>query len=42
VLISVAAADADRLARELQHQGVPAVEIGHVLPRTQPLIFVEA
>jgi selenide, water dikinase len=42
LLISVAAADADRLARELQHQGVPAVEIGHVLPRTQPLIFVEA
>jgi selenide, water dikinase len=41
LLISVAATDADRLAREFQHKGVPAVEIGEVLPRTQPLIFVQ-
>ena len=41
LLISVAAADADQLARELQHKGVPVVAIGEVLPRTQPLIFVE-
>jgi selenide,water dikinase len=42
LLISVAAADADHLARELQHKGVPAVEIGQVLLRTQPLISVQA
>jgi len=41
LLISVATADADRLASELEHKGVPAVEIGQVLPRTQPLIFVQ-
>jgi selenide,water dikinase len=41
LLISVAAADADRLARELQYKGVPAVEIGEVLPRAQPLISVQ-
>ena len=41
LLISVAPADAHRLARELQHKGVPAVEIGQVLPRTQPLISVQ-
>ena len=42
LLISVAAADSDPLARELQRKGVPAVEIGQVLPRTQPLISVQA
>ncbi len=42
LLISVAAVDAERLARELQRNGVPAVEIGQVLPRTQPLISVQA
>jgi selenide, water dikinase len=41
LLISVAAEDADRLVRELQHNGVPAVEIGQVLPRPQPLISVQ-
>jgi selenide,water dikinase len=41
LLISVAAADADGLARELKHKGVPAIEIGEVLPRTQPLISVQ-
>ncbi len=42
LLISVAAADADNLAGELQRKGVPAAAIGEVLPRTQPLIFVQA
>ena len=41
LLVSVLAADAARLARELQHKGVPAIEIGEVLPRRQPLISVE-
>jgi selenide,water dikinase len=41
LLISVAAADADSLAGELQRKGVPAAAIGEVLPRTQPLIFVQ-
>ena len=41
LLISVAAADADNLVRELKRRGVPAAEIGEVLPRTQPLIFVQ-
>ena len=41
LLISVAAADADHLARELKRKGVPAAEIGEVLPRTQPLISVK-
>ena len=41
LLISVAAADADRLARDLQRNGVPAAEIGEVVQRTQPLIFVQ-
>lgn len=41
LLISVAAADADDLVRELKRKGVPAVEIGKVVPRAQPLIFVQ-
>ena len=41
LLISVGAADAENLARELKRKGVPAVEIGEVLPRTQPLISVQ-
>jgi selenide,water dikinase len=42
LLISVPAADADHLARELHQKGVPAVDIGQVLLRTQPLISVQA
>ncbi len=41
LLISVAAADAERLARDLKANKVPAVQIGEVVPRAQPLIFVE-
>ncbi len=41
LLISVAAADAARLAAELHKAGVPAVEIGEVLPHTKPLIRVD-
>ncbi len=41
LLISVADADAEKLATELVRQGVSAVEIGEVLPRTQPLILVQ-
>ena len=41
LLISVAAADAGNLARELKREGVPAVEIGEVLARTQPLISIQ-
>ncbi|MGE5207470.1 MAG: AIR synthase-related protein, partial [Chlamydiota bacterium] len=41
LLISVAAADAERLAGDLKTNGVPAVEIGEVLPRAQPLISVQ-
>ena len=41
LLISVAASDAERLARDLKSSGVPAVQIGEVVPRTQPLIFVQ-
>jgi len=40
LLISVAAEDAGTLTRALQHGGVPAVEIGQVIPRTKPLILV--
>ena len=40
LLISVAAEDADALTRALQAAGVPAVEIGSVLPRAKPLIQV--
>ena len=42
LLVSVAAADAGNLAADLGNNGVPAVEIGEVLPRTQPLISVES
>ena len=41
LLISVAVADAEQLARDLHSSGVPTVEIGEVLPRTQPLISVQ-
>jgi selenide, water dikinase len=40
LLISVAAEDASPLARALQDAGVPAIEIGHVVSRTKPLIRV--
>ena len=40
LLISVAAADADRLTRGLQDAGVPAVEIGEVRTRAKPLITI--
>ena len=42
LLISVAAADAGSLAADLRKNGTRAVEIGEVLPRTQPLISVES
>jgi selenide,water dikinase len=38
LLISVSAEDAGRLTRALRHAGVPAVEIGEVLPHGKPLI----
>jgi selenide,water dikinase len=40
LLISVAAADCGELARALNSAGVPAVEIGEVLPAIKPLITV--
>jgi selenide, water dikinase len=40
LFISVAAGDAALLTRALLAAGVPAVEIGEVLPRTKPLIRV--
>jgi selenide,water dikinase len=40
LLISVSADDAQSLRRALQDAGVPAVEIGEVLPQTKPLIRV--
>ena len=40
LLISVASEDATDLARALTASGVPAVEIGEVLPATKPLITV--
>jgi selenide,water dikinase len=40
LLISVAAADADALAKALRDAGVPAVEIGEVIEETKPLIRV--
>jgi selenide,water dikinase len=40
LLISVSAEDARALTRALQAAGVPAVEIGSVLPRAKPLIRV--
>jgi selenide, water dikinase len=40
LLISVSADGAPSLARALQNAGVPAVEIGEVVPQTKPLIRV--
>jgi selenide, water dikinase len=40
LLISVADTDSIALARALQSAGVPAVEIGHVIPRAKPLIQI--
>jgi selenide,water dikinase len=40
LLLSVSADDADKLTHALQVAGVPAVEIGQVLPRTKPLIRI--
>ncbi len=40
LLISVSAEDAPALTRALQHAGVPAVEIGEVLPPAKPVIQV--
>jgi len=40
LLISVSAEDAGPLERALEDAGVPAVEIGEVLPHTKPLIRV--
>jgi selenide, water dikinase len=40
LLISVAAEDAAPLTRALHDAGVPAVEIGEVIPHTEPLIRV--
>jgi selenide, water dikinase len=42
LLISVAAADAFSLQRSLNAAGVPAVEIGEVLPARKPLIAISA
>jgi selenide,water dikinase len=42
LLISVAADDSDSLKRALQDAGVPAVEIGGVLPAAKPLIYISA
>ena len=40
LLISVSAEDANALTHALQAAGIPAVEIGEVLPQTKPLIRV--
>lgn len=40
LLIAVAAEDAERLMRALNHAGVPAVQIGDVLESSKPLIRV--
>jgi selenide,water dikinase len=42
LLISVAAGDSALLTRALHAAGVPTIEIGGVLQRTQPLIRVTA
>ncbi len=42
LLISVSADEASALTRSLQDAGVPAVEIGEVLPQTKPLIRVSS
>jgi selenide,water dikinase len=41
LLISLAAEDSARLKQSLNAAGVPAVQIGEVVPRTKPLIFVQ-
>jgi selenide,water dikinase len=40
LLLSVSSDDADKLTHALQDAGVPAAEIGQVLPRTKPLIRI--
>jgi selenide, water dikinase len=40
LLISISAEDSTRLAQALHAAGVPAIEIGEVVPRTTPLILV--
>jgi selenide,water dikinase len=42
LLVSVAAQDSDGLSRALNAAGVPAIEIGQVLPPGKPLISVAA
>jgi selenide,water dikinase len=42
LLVSVAAQDSDGLSRALNATGVPAIEIGQVLPPGKPLISVAA
>ena len=42
LLIAVSAEDAPELLRNLQAGGVPAVEIGEVMPKTRPLIAITA
>ena len=41
LLISVAAEDSARLGQALRESGVPVVEIGEVVARTKPLIWVK-
>jgi selenide, water dikinase len=41
LLLSVARSDAQALLAALRHAGVPAVEIGEVLPSAKPLIKIE-
>ena len=41
LLISVASEDSARLKQSLNAAGVPAVQIGEVVPRTKPLIFIQ-
>src|SRR6202789_1448726 len=41
LLISVASEDSVRLTQSLNAAGVPEVQIGEVVPRTKPLIFVQ-
>jgi selenide,water dikinase len=40
LLLSVAAADSGRLVEALENEGVPAAEIGEVIPKRKPLIEV--
>jgi selenide, water dikinase len=42
LLISVSAGDADALTTALRNAGVPAIEIGEVVPRAKPLIRIAA